>query len=549
VAGNDSGDWRETGKEMLTGYHPGAVARLAQATAVVIATLLAIPDAVALLPGAASPLSWALRVVSVWLSALVLWFAGYFCVMHLLLWFSQGVSTSREGIKLWRFGRRIPWASVAAVSVEPELLFSRLFAIKPPAGRLTLYVRRREGGRLAPQSIPSILFERGQFENLARVVSRAASGIDGRADAVLFACPADLPAVKRAYGFTRWARALLSVAIALGLISYLARRATVNYLYNAANKEFSHGRYAVARRQYRMVTSIDPFFAVAWQNLGGAEFQLGDRPSAVRDWQKALAIKPDFVEPKVGLAYIYMHDRQYDRARNLLERALRVAPRNTEVLTNLADLEMRVGQTRAAVNTARLALTLDPGNRLAACLIAQGRLRQGKPEQALTQLLTAGRRDGAGSPLPYCLEVEGEARLALGQLDQAAALFQKVLAITPADPGCLVSFAEVERRRGRWGEAGSLLDRARQIAPRDPGPWLALGELALKRGDRAGAASYWRRAVALPGQDALSLAAAANLGLALGKTEAALALAERSIRIEPMTPLAVSVIDRLNPTR
>lgn len=534
--------------ERLYKFDPKALVKLAQGTSVVIATLLAIPDSVALIPVAASPISWLLKVVAVWVSALILWFVGYLCVLHIVCWLTEGVRLGNDGIRLWRFGRLISWQSIVAVSVETQVMFSRIFSMTPPAKRLTLYIQRHPGGRLAPQAIPSFLFLANEFEALVQAIASKTFGSSPQSQDVLLAHVPDLPRLKGLYRILRWARMMVSVVIAIGLMAFLARKATVNYFYNTANKSFKQGNYSLAQRDYELVTSIDPFFAVAWQNLGGTEFHLGNMERACQCWEKALSLKPDLVEAKVSLAFIYIHSREFDKARNLLDRAIKLAPRNTAALTNLADLDMRLGHTREAVQTARLVLTVEQNNPLATCLIAQGKLRQGRAREALEILTTAKGGGVLTDRAAFCRLVEGEVRLALGQVEEAQHLFEQVLEQLPENTDALIDLAKVGIAQHDWGRADELLERACKIAKANPWTWIVRSNLSLRTGDKEKSKSYLARAVELTGQDAGSLAASARLALDLGQRSEAKELAGRAVKLEPVTPEAIAVLETISAT-
>lgn len=535
-----------TGKEQIFHYNLKAIAKMAQGTSVAVATLLAIPDAFALLPNASDLLGWLLRLIALWLSALILWFAGYLCVMHLIAWASEGIAIQPGGIRLWRFGKLIPWQTIKAIGIEPQLIFSRIFSLNPPAQRLTLYVQSKSGGRISAQTIPSFLFLPAEFQSLLSAISRKTFAFEPNSQNVLLAKFDDLLKLKSLYVLLRWARVGLSLLISISLITFLGRKAMVNYLYNSGNRAHQQGDLLAARHSYELVTSLDPFFAVAWQNLGGTEFRLGDSSSACKHWRKALALKPDLVESKVSLAFIYIQERNFSAARSLLNRALHLAPRNVAALTNLADLDMRMGHTRDAMMTARLVLTVDKHNQLATGLIAQGRLRLGKPSEALALLDALSKENGPSAELPFCRLIKGEAAADLGEIDRAEEIFQSLSSENRSNPAPLLDLARVYIKQKRWSEADKLLQRASYLAPSDPWPDLTRADLWLQQGGRLNARIYLDRCEQLAGQDAISLAESARLELALGQRTKARMLAERSFRLEPLTPQALSIIQRLS---
>jgi tetratricopeptide (TPR) repeat protein len=531
--------------EALVTYDSGAVARVASGTAVAIATLLSAPDAVALLPSSESVIGWFLRLLCIWLSAMVLWFAGYLSLMYLIAWLTKGVFVRADGIKLWRFGKPVPWQHVLAIGVEPQHLFSICFGLKPPARRLTLFVQNSPDGPVAPHSIPSIFFSEDKFTSLTTAVSNKVFGFAPDSQAVLLAPVSCLPLLKPSYKVLHWARIALSIVVACSLVSFLARKAVVNYFYNSGNCSLRAGQLESARQEYTTVTKLDPYFAVAWQNLGITEFRLGHVDTAQSCWQKALALKPDLVESKVSLAYLYINRRDFKKARDQLDRALRLAPGNVAALVDLADLQLRQGQTGQSVRTARMALSFDPDCKLALCLIARGRLRAGQAADAWT-LLEGRKAKGGLESEPYCLLVKGEIAFALGRRTESRQLIKRVLEEEPGNSAALQDLAQLDMADKDWRQAEDLLVKAHELAAREPGPLLSLSELYLLQKNRGKSAEILAQAIALAGDDASALTRAARLSLDLARDEQARRLAERALQIESSDPECRQLLDKLS---
>lgn len=525
---------------VLLRYSPTALARLAQGTSLTISILLAIPDAVALIPNSPSLLSWLLRLIGVWLSAMILWFVAFLGLLHAVRWLGKGISIEPTGIRLWRFGRFIPWQSIAAVAVEPQPTFSRLFCLKPVAERMTLFITGKKPGTYFPQYIPSFLFSEEDFAQLFGTIASVRFGVAPDCRNVVLTSLEQHPGVDTLHKFLAWQRVALSLVIALGLTLFLGRKAVVHYLYSAGNGEFNRHNYAAARKDFQQVTSMDPAFAVAWHNLAGAEFQLGDWYNAREHWHKALFLKPDLVDAKVSLSYIYLQHRQFDQAQELLDSALRFAPHNEGALTNLADLQMRLGHTREAMKTCREILLCDPNNKLANCLLAQGRIRLGKYKEALQLLDRVDKSSGDGDS--FCLLVKAQAYLACGQGEKAQPLLQQVLQLLPNNIEALMGLARVYMDKGQAAKALPLATRAEAIGGYSPWPWLVEAEVdrRLQRTDHAMRAL--ESALRQKNQDALSLAQAATLAYQLKDYKSAVALAKQAMRIEPVTPEALSVL-------
>ncbi len=123
---------------------------------------------------------------------------------------------------------------------------------------------------------------------------------------------------------------------------------------------------------YEKATQLDPNFAVAWSHLAIARSLLyfqGINPArntaaAVKDAaDKALALKPELGEAMVAQGvYYYRVLRDFPKAREYDEAALRHLPNSSLVLEHLALIERRLGLWTEAQERFRKAAELDPRN-------------------------------------------------------------------------------------------------------------------------------------------------------------------------------------------
>lgn len=353
------------------GFDVKAVARVAQGTAAIVATLLAFLDAVALLPTKVDPTSLLIEFIGLWISALVLWFVSFQLIIHGMGIILGSIMISERGLKLGRFGHEITWDKIEGLSIEPQKLFSSACRLKPEAMRLTLFERRK--GKLQSYDLPSFLYSQGVFNDLVNRIGKSTAGIVPRSmNAVIFSTP-NTNELKNAYLGKARQRLFLIGVIAIGLVCVMGRKTTVNYLYNSGNHCYHAGNYLEAKRYYTDALKFDPVFAFAWASLAATEFHLNNIAEADKHWRKALFLKPDFVEPKVGLAYLLIKDGKLAEAKQLLDRALRRDPRNSAALLNLADINLRSGNSKEALRIARFVLTFEPNNPRAAGFLEKAR--------------------------------------------------------------------------------------------------------------------------------------------------------------------------------
>lgn len=555
-------------------YDRQALAFLGIRTAVVVATILSIPDGIALIPASSTVTAWVLALVGCWTTALVLWFVFFVGFMNAMRLFVGGIEIGPHGIKLWRFGRLIPWDKVEAVEIEDEDLFSRIFSFERKVKRLTLFKHidfRGKGKKaglppgavkkgffdtiLVPNYIASFFFSEKDFEEMCRAICRYRFQLDSGDYPVLLLPLAQLPAVRKAHHFLRWQRILVSVLIALGITMFLSRKAVVLYSYNEGQKFYRLRDYASAEQRFLTAVTIERSFAPAWHGLASAEFHLGRFENASRNWKESLKWKPDFVEAKVSLAYLSLQQRNFDEAEKLINSALALAPANPTALLNRADLYLRTGHVRAATQDARLvisqseSLPTDQEVFMATCLLAQAKLIQGKTQEAaqiLAPLPVTEAKLAMGENLTYRLLVGAQIELAQGHVSKAERLARLALKRSESLDTLLV-MAQVRLARKDYDVAQAILERCKAMMPNNPWVYIHACQVNLERHHKDVALRNLNSAEQCGRLDPLCMSRIADLYLKLGENDKALEAARESLKLEPINPVAQNVVERLDP--
>ena len=86
----------------------------------------------------------------------------------------------------------------------------------------------------------------------------------------------------------------------------------------------SDHRHTTAREIFRTITEDSPTYADAWTLLGATEHRFGRRPEAVRALDRALALAPDEIEPRIFRAVVLYEQGDRDAATIEIERAARL---------------------------------------------------------------------------------------------------------------------------------------------------------------------------------------------------------------------------------
>jgi protein O-GlcNAc transferase len=189
-------------------------------------------------------------------------------------------------------------------------------------------------------------------------------------------------------------------------------------------------------------------------NLANALRHAGDPKAARRHYEKALALKPGYVQALHNLGVLLAAPGPAEdlaAARDCLRRAVALQPGLFEAWLELARLARREGKLPAAIESYRKVLELRPDE--LAALIDLGALYQVTLDlpKALPLLERAAELAPAGSPLQALAffnlaQALGEA----GRNDRSEACHRQVLELDPGAIHSRLAVAKAERDRCRW---------------------------------------------------------------------------------------------------
>lgn len=227
----------------------------------------------------------------------------------------------------------------------------------------------------------------------------------------------------------------------------------------------------VARNQdYRTAFSIWndtvnrwPTSARARLNLGVELQRLGQRQEAIRQFERAAALQPDYVLAHYHWGAVLLEDGRAAEAVARLETAVHLAPENADAQLALGNALMRAGRAAEALAPYARSLELQPAAD-AHYNLATALQELGRPTEAEQQLRLAVRLDPA--------LVNAHRRLALllaraGRLDEAAEHFAAIVVVAPTDADAHANLGNVRLLQGRAAEAVLHYEAALRQRPDD----------------------------------------------------------------------------------
>jgi len=197
------------------------------------------------------------------------------------------------------------------------------------------------------------------------------------------------------------------------------------------------------RSKIALVAVVVAFFAVGTINRN----QAWQTPETL--WSDVISKAPNNARAYNNLGIVYKEQKQYDKAKDFFERALRANKNYTAVYYNLGDVQYILGNY----------------------------------EKALAYLDTAMK--GTKDSLLHAdiLNKMGRTYGAMGRAEQAIDNFQKAIAIYPASPVFMNNLAVQYIKAGRLDDAITTLEKALKYAPDEDYLYLNLGNAYGGKGD------------------------------------------------------------------
>jgi tetratricopeptide (TPR) repeat protein len=166
----------------------------------------------------------------------------------------------------------------------------------------------------------------------------------------------------------------------------------------AGATEMSLGQFTAAREDLERAVSLNPGLPAALSFAGLARDKTGDEPGAKQAFEKALALNPDDFDANLHLAAILYREREFDAARPLLERALKLQPSSRMAQYAMALVEAGQGQTEKAVSELEKIVQeapnwVEPHVKLASLYYKCHRAPDAERERAIVDRLVAQHRD------------------------------------------------------------------------------------------------------------------------------------------------------------
>jgi tetratricopeptide (TPR) repeat protein len=234
-------------------------------------------------------------------------------------------------------------------------------------------------------------------------------------------------------------------------------------LYNISGACFAGlGQFDTAIKNYKKSLAIKPDYAEAHNNLAGTLQELGQLDDAVKSYEQALAIKPDYAEAFNNLGITLKELGQLDTAVNSYKKVLAINPNFAEAHFNLAVTLQELDQLDDALKSYEKAITIKPK-------YAEAHFNLGNTLRKLGQL------DEAVKCYEKAISIEVDfaeahhnlafALQQLGEQDKAIKCYKKALAIKPDYHEALTNLGISYQQLGQINDSINQYETALSINP------------------------------------------------------------------------------------
>ncbi|MBI4036700.1 tetratricopeptide repeat protein [Candidatus Daviesbacteria bacterium] len=125
------------------------------------------------------------------------------------------------------------------------------------------------------------------------------------------------------------------------------------------------GDKQAALKEFQKAIELKPNYADAYHNLANTYHELGEDDKALENYQKAAELNPNLWQSYQNIAAIYFGLGKYDLALSNMQKAIKVNPKNLQLVNNLGIIYLKMGDKLKAKEVFNAVLSVNPTNSLA----------------------------------------------------------------------------------------------------------------------------------------------------------------------------------------
>ena len=262
----------------------------------------------------------------------------------------------------------------------------------------------------------------------------------------------------------------------------------VSRLYNEAKEEQARGDLAGAAASYEALLQIAPRLAPAYNNLGSLYVRQREYRKAANVLEKGLRVDPKMSSASALLGIALYELGDYAAAKRNLESALRADPKDTNAELLLANGLIKLGEFQSAADHLRRLSERLPENQEIWYLL--GKVHMKLSEEALSKLTNLDPNS------VWVHEISGEVMESMKNYDGALLEYKKAVEVAPQQAGTHYHLGNAYWSLNMWDAA---TEQFRAELANDPSNCMAqwkIGNIILEEhGDSAGALAEIQKAL------------------------------------------------------
>lgn len=188
------------------------------------------------------------------------------------------------------------------------------------------------------------------------------------------------------------------------------------------------GHVQEAIRHYEEALQVKPDYAETHYNLGNAFLQTGRVQDAIAHYEQTLQIDPGYIEADNNLAFALLQTGRVNDAIARLEQAVRISPDSAQVHNNLGNAYLQAGRVEDAMGHYEQAVRLKPDFAEAHYALGVLSAKMGRTQEAIDDFLQA-LRSRPDNPETHYIVASLFARQ--GKIDEAIFHLQSAVSLEP----------------------------------------------------------------------------------------------------------------------
>jgi tetratricopeptide (TPR) repeat protein/S1-C subfamily serine protease len=289
---------------------------------------------------------------------------------------------------------------------------------------------------------------------------------------------------------------------------------------------------------YDIAIRINPQFAIAYNNRGVVKSELGDKKGAIADYDITIRIDPQYAEAynNRGLAKSELGDKKGAIAD--CDIAIRIDPKSAIAYSNRGSVKYKLGDKKGATEDFNIAIRIDPQYAEAYYNRGVAKSELGDKKGAIADYDIAIRID---PKFTKAYENRGVAKSALGDKKGAAADYDNAIRIDPQSAIAYYNRGNAKSKLDDKKGAIADYDNAIRIDPNFAKAYNSRGNAKSKLGDKKGAIADYDNAIRIDPQSSKAYIVRGGTKSALGDKKGAIADYDNAIRVDPQSANAYTI--------